>query len=72
MHAMVDRDERQIKSLIRLIEDMLDVSRIRTGKLSIRTSPFDLAELGGAYCWRASAQIAAAESVVSLHPPASR
>jgi signal transduction histidine kinase len=36
MHAMVDRDERQIKSLIRLIEDMLDVSRIRTGKLSIR------------------------------------
>ena len=40
MHAMVDRDERQIKSLIRLIEDMLDVSRIRTGKLSIR--PADL------------------------------
>jgi signal transduction histidine kinase len=35
---MVDRDERQIKSLIRLIEDMLDVSRIRTGKLSIRPS----------------------------------
>ncbi len=40
MHAMVDRDERQIKSLIRLIEDMLDVSRIRTGKLSIRPTSF--------------------------------
>jgi len=37
-YAMVDRDERQIKSLIRLIEDMLDVSRIRTGKLSISIS----------------------------------
>jgi signal transduction histidine kinase len=45
MHAMVDRDERQIKSLIRLIEDMLDVSRIRTGKLSIRPTRFDLAQL---------------------------
>jgi signal transduction histidine kinase len=45
MHAMVDRDERQIKSLIRLIEDMLDVSRIRTGKLSIRPSRFDLVQL---------------------------
>ena len=46
MHAMVDRDERQIKSLIRLIEDMLDVSRIRTGKLSIRPSRFDLSATG--------------------------
>ncbi|RON24150.1 hybrid sensor histidine kinase/response regulator [Pseudomonas brassicacearum] len=45
MHAMVDRDERQIKSLIRLIEDMLDVSRIRTGKLSIRPNRFDLVQL---------------------------
>ena len=42
---MVDRDERQIKSLIRLIEDMLDVSRIRTGKLSIRPNRFDLVQL---------------------------
>ena len=45
LSAMVDRDERQIKSLIRLIEDMLDVSRIRTGKLSIRPSRFDLVQL---------------------------
>ncbi|UCJ17107.1 hybrid sensor histidine kinase/response regulator [Pseudomonas sp. MM211] len=42
--AMFDRDERQIHSLIRLIEDMLDVSRIRTGKLSIRPVEFDLAQ----------------------------
>ncbi|MBT2295925.1 hybrid sensor histidine kinase/response regulator [Pseudomonas fluorescens] len=45
VRAMVERDERQIKSLIRLIEDMLDVSRIRTGKLSIRPSRFNLTTL---------------------------
>jgi signal transduction histidine kinase len=67
LKAMVDRDERQIQSLIRLIEDMLDVSRIRTGKLSIRTSPFDLAELVVNMVESYSAQIAAAESVVTLH-----
>ncbi|WP_404438501.1 ATP-binding protein [Stutzerimonas chloritidismutans] len=42
---MVDKDERQIQSLIRLIDDMLDVSRIRTGKLSIRPSDVDLGKL---------------------------
>ena len=44
---MADKDERQIQSLIRLIDDMLDVSRIRTGKLSIRPSRTDLAQLVG-------------------------
>ncbi|MBE7374419.1 hybrid sensor histidine kinase/response regulator [Pseudomonas lopnurensis] len=47
LRSMVDKDERQIQSLIRLIDDMLDVSRIRTGKLSIRPSRFDLAQLVG-------------------------
>jgi signal transduction histidine kinase len=43
--TMVEKDEHQIRSLIRLIDDMLDVSCIRTGKLSIRAQPCDLAEL---------------------------
>lgn len=47
LRKMVDKDERQIQSLIRLIDDMLDVSRIRTGKLSIRPSRTDLAQLVG-------------------------
>ena len=47
LRGMVDKDERQIQSLIRLIDDMLDVSRIRTGKLSIRPSRTDLAALVG-------------------------
>ncbi|UQS16419.1 hybrid sensor histidine kinase/response regulator [Pseudomonas sp. HS6] len=66
MHAMVDRDERQIKSLIRLIEDMLDVSRIRTGKLSIRPSRFDLAQLVGTLLQNFAQQIEAAETDVSF------
>lgn len=66
LRSMVDRDERQIQSLIRLIEDMLDVSRIRTGKLSIRTSAFDLAELVSNLLESFSAQIAAAESSVTF------
>ncbi|MGM3386478.1 hybrid sensor histidine kinase/response regulator [Stutzerimonas stutzeri] len=45
LRHMVDKDERQVQSLIRLIDDMLDVSRIRTGKLSIRPTPVDLCKL---------------------------
>ncbi|TPG75512.1 hybrid sensor histidine kinase/response regulator [Pseudomonas mandelii] len=66
MHAMVDRDERQIKSLIRLIEDMLDVSRIRIGKLSIRTTRFDLSALVRGLLQNFAPQIDAAESSVTL------
>ena len=66
MHAMVDRDERQIKSLIRLIEDMLDVSRIRTGKLSIRPTRFDLSALVRNLLQNFAPQIDAAECTVSL------
>ncbi|MDB5982144.1 MAG: Chemotaxis regulator - transmits chemoreceptor signals to flagelllar motor component CheY [Pseudomonas sp.] len=66
LRAMVDRDERQIQSLIRLIEDMLDVSRIRTGKLSIRPSRFDLSQLVANLLEGFSAQITAARSEVSF------
>lgn len=66
MHAMVERDERQIKSLIRLIEDMLDVSRIRTGKLSIRPTRFDLVQLVHNLLQNFAPQVEAAESSVSL------
>lgn len=45
MEAMVRRDERQIKAMIRLIDDMLDVSRMRSGKLSIRPCDVELMSL---------------------------
>ncbi|HEY0823209.1 MAG TPA: hybrid sensor histidine kinase/response regulator [Ramlibacter sp.] len=43
MLKMVERDERQIRSMVRLLDDMLDVSRARTGKLAIVPAPYDLA-----------------------------
>ena len=43
--GMVSRDRRQIQSMIRLIDDMLDVSRLRNDKLSIRREPVDLSAL---------------------------
>ena len=66
MQAMVERDERQIQSLIRLIEDMLDVSRIRTGKLSIRPGQFDLSRLVNTLVETFAPQISAAQSSVNL------
>ncbi|MCU1729445.1 hybrid sensor histidine kinase/response regulator [Pseudomonas sp. 7P_10.2_Bac1] len=66
LQAMVERDERQIQSLIRLIEDMLDVSRIRTGKLSIRPSEFDLSQLVANLLEVFSPQISAAQASVSF------
>ncbi|MES2264514.1 MAG: hybrid sensor histidine kinase/response regulator [Pseudomonadota bacterium] len=43
--SMVARDDRQIQSMIRLIDDMLDVSRIRSGMLSLRPGWIELAGL---------------------------
>ena len=66
LRAMVERDERQINSLIRLIEDMLDVSRIRTGKLSIRPSQFDLTQRVAGVIESFAAQAAAADSSIEF------
>jgi signal transduction histidine kinase len=45
METMIRRDERQIKSMIRLIDDMLDVSRMKSGTLSIRPGRVELTGL---------------------------
>lgn len=45
LHTMLGRGERQLKCMIRLIEDMLDVSRIQNGKLSIRPAKTHLSAL---------------------------
>ena len=42
MATMIKRDERQIKAMIRLIDDMLDVSRMKSGTLSIRPGKVEL------------------------------
>ncbi|MFL5785309.1 MAG: PAS domain S-box protein [Bacteriovoracaceae bacterium] len=40
---VLDLDRRQLKRINRLIDDMLDISRIRNSKLSIQKEAFDLA-----------------------------
>jgi len=45
IQAMIARDSRQIQSMIRLISDMNDVSRIQNDKLSIRPCDTNLSEL---------------------------
>jgi signal transduction histidine kinase len=45
MGGMIKRDERQIKAMIRLIDDMLDVSRMKSGTLSIRPARVELMAL---------------------------
>ncbi|MBC7602257.1 MAG: hybrid sensor histidine kinase/response regulator [Ramlibacter sp.] len=41
--AVVERDEAQIRNMVRLIDDMLDVSRLRKGTLAIQPAAADLA-----------------------------
>src|SRR5690606_16138689 len=43
MHAKaVDILERQLQHIVRLIDDLLDISRITTGKLSLQVAEIDL------------------------------
>jgi signal transduction histidine kinase len=42
LRSLTERDERQIQGMIRLLDDLLDVSRIRTGRLAVRPAPMDL------------------------------
>jgi len=68
MEAMIQRDERQIKSMIRLIDDMLDVSRMRSGKLSIRPNQVELMTLLERVVSDLSLQAATTGSSLSLRP----
>ena len=71
MLRMVERDERQIRSMVRLLDDMLDVSRARTGKLAIVPGPFDLAASTTAVVDAIQEQAKATQVTVTLAcPPA--
>jgi len=71
MRRMVARDARQIQSMVRLISDMLDVSRMRNGKLSIRPQPTELGGLLERVVNDLGPQASAAGSIINLQtiPP---
>lgn len=67
LEKMVARDGRQIQSMIRLIDDMLDVSRMRSGKLSIRPDETELSTLLARIVGDLTAQAAAAGTTITLN-----
>jgi len=68
--AMIERDQRQIRNMVRLIDDMLDVTRMRRDALSIKTEPVDLAALARAVVENLCQQAEAAGSAITLIAPA--
>lgn len=59
-------DEKQINRLARLIDDMLDVSRVQSGKLSLSAEEFNLGKMIGDTLLRFHDQIEASGSALSL------
>src|SRR5205807_9947988 len=43
--SMLDRAERHVNILIRLVRDLVEVSRIQTGKLELQMAPSNLADI---------------------------
>jgi signal transduction histidine kinase len=68
MGKMIRRDERQIKAMIRLIDDMLDVSRMKSGTLSIRPGRVELMTLLERVVSDLTLQASAAGCSISLAP----
>jgi len=69
LEAMFARDDRQIRNMVRLIEDILDVSRIRSGTLSVRPVKTELSRLLQRVIDDLAQQAAAVGSTISLHAP---
>ena len=42
IHSLLEKNSHQIDRLTRLVDDMLDISRMRTGKLSLKKEPCEL------------------------------
>jgi len=69
LRKMVARDGRQIHSMIRLINDMVDVSRIRSGKLSIRPADTELSALLARIVSDLAQRTEAAGGTIALNAP---
>ncbi|SEM52106.1 Signal transduction histidine kinase [Stigmatella aurantiaca] len=63
---LLDQTARQTQRLARLINDMLDISRITTGKLELEKETFDLAALASEVVAKLALQLAEARCEVSV------
>lgn len=66
LKKMFDTDARQIERLNRLIDDMLDISRISTGKLTLQLETFDMCSLAKDVLDRFSTQMQEAGTEISI------
>lgn len=66
LQSMVARDKRQIEAMMRLIDDMMDASRIRSNQLSIRPAPVELSSLLARVVANLSNQALAAGCTITL------
>lgn len=67
LHKMVARDKLQVKNMVRLIDDMLDVTRLRNNRLSIRPSDVNLPALLERVVGNLANQAASAGCNIALH-----
>lgn len=71
LRQAVERDQRQIHNMVKLIDDMLDVSRLRRGALAIWPKPCDLSLLVRRVIEGFAEQAASAGCEITLKAPAS-
>ena len=69
MLKLLERDENQIRGMIRLLDDMLDVSRLRTGKLAVTRGPADLVDIARRVVEAMDEQARTRGTSVSLQAP---
>ncbi len=68
--AMIERDQRQIQNMVRLIDDMLDVTRLRSGALSIQPKPVDLSAMAARVIESLGQQAETVGSTITLNAAA--
>jgi signal transduction histidine kinase len=64
-----DRDQRQIESMVKVIDDMLDMARLRRGRLTIRPRPMELVQLVQRVAQTLPARLDMADTKVALQGP---
>ncbi len=67
VQRVLDQTARQTQRLARLVNDMLDISRLSAGKLALETETFNLAELASDVVGKLGPQLSEARCEVSVY-----
>jgi signal transduction histidine kinase len=69
LHRTLEMMRRQLAHLVRLVDDLLDVGRIRTGKLALRTGTVDLRDVIAESIEATRMSIEARRHTLEVHAP---